>query len=406
MDDLANRLAALRERMNPPWDEARSKRVQLGVARLQRRRRAFLVASTATCASIAVFGIGYSLLRWQSRDDARAASEPAAAQAQQTEASSLERHSTASAASMLGALPSGAPVRLADGSEATLASPDGQLFLEVNRAEQIRLRLAAGSAHFEVVPNTQRQFSVLAGSIEVVVVGTAFDVQCADNRARVAVTHGKVRVRSAAGVAYVQAGEERWFEPRRELLAEPHAERSNSGRAPASPPAKREAARRVQALPEETARSEWRRLNRRGDYQAAYALLERGAAVDDNLPALMEAADTARLTDHLDTAVRYLRRAVTDHRHDPATPLAAFTLGRLLLGQLDRPREAAEAFATVRELGPEGGLAQDALAREVEAWSKAGKIEEARVRAQLFIRNYPQSRRRPSVEVYGGLRAE
>jgi hypothetical protein len=44
----------------------------------------------------------------------------------------------------------------------------------------------------------------------------------------------------------------------------------------------------------------------------------------------MEAADTARLTGHLDTAVRYLRRAVTDHPRNPATPLAAFTLGRLL----------------------------------------------------------------------------
>jgi transmembrane sensor len=384
--------------MNPPWDEARSKRVQLGVARLQRRRRAFLVASTATCASIAMFSIGYSLLRWQGRDDTRTASEPAG--------QSSQNHSTASAASMLGALPRGAPVRLADGSEATLASPDSQLFLEVNRAEQIRLRLAAGTAHFEVVPNTQRQFSVLAGSIEVVVVGTAFDVQCAENRARVAVTHGKVRVRSAAGVAYVQAGEERWFEPQREVLAEPHAERTNSSRALASTPAKREAGRRIEALPEETARSEWRRLNRRGDYQGAYALLERGAAVDDNLPALMEAADTARLTEHLDTAVRYLRRAVTDHRRDPATPLAAFTLGRLLLGQLDRPREAAEAFATVRELAPEGELAQDALAREVEAWSKAGQLEAAHVRAQLFVRNYPQSRRRHIVEVYGGLRAE
>jgi outer membrane protein assembly factor BamD (BamD/ComL family) len=78
-------------------------------------------------------------------------------------------------------------------------------------------------------------------------------------------------------------------------------------------------------------------------------------------------------------------------------------LGRLLLVQLGRPHEAAEAFATVRELGPEGWLTQDALAREVEAWSKAGKIEEAYVRAQLFIRNYPQSRRRRVVELYGGL---
>jgi tetratricopeptide (TPR) repeat protein len=86
----------------------------------------------------------------------------------------------------------------------------------------------------------------------------------------------------------------------------------------------------MEATSKATARSEWRSLSRRGDYQGAYDLLERGTALDDNLSALMEAADTARLTGHLDTAVRYLRRAVTDHPRNPATPLAAFTLGRLL----------------------------------------------------------------------------
>jgi transmembrane sensor len=398
MDELANRLAALREQMNPPWNEARSKRVQLGVARLQRRRRAFLVASTATCASVAMFGIAYSLLRWQGGDGARTATKPTAAQ-------SSQNHSTASAADMSAALPSGAPVRLADGSEATVVAPDGQLFLEVNRAEQIRLRLAAGTAHFEVVPNTQRQFSVVAGSIEVIVVGTAFDVERSETRARVAVMHGKVRVRSAAGVVYLQAGEARWFEQDSEAPAELYVERvaTSSAGALASTPAKRDATRRVQAPPKETARIEWRSRHQNGDNEGAYHLLEHGAAVDDSVETLMEAADTARLTGHLDVAARYLRRAVTDHRHDPATALAAFMLGRLLLVQLGRPHEAAEAFATVRELGPEGWLAQDALAREVEAWSKAGKVEEAYVRAQLFVRNYPQSRRRRVVELYGGL---
>jgi transmembrane sensor len=345
-----------------------------------------------------MFGLGYSLLRWQGGNDARAARKLAASQ-------SSQNHAASSAASMSGALPSGAPVRLADGSEATVVAPDGQLFLEVNRAEQIRLRLAAGTAHFEVVPNTQRQFSVVAGSIEVIVVGTAFDVEHSENRARVAVMHGKVRVRSGAGVVYLQAGEARWFEQDSEVPAELYVERRaiSSARALASTPAKRGAARRVQAPPKETARIEWRSRHQNGDNEGAYHLLEHGAAVDDSVETLMEAADTARLTGHVDVAVRYLRRAVTDHRRDPATALAAFMLGRLLLVQLGRPHEAAEAFATVRELGPEGWLAQDALAREVEAWSKAGKVEEAYVRAQLFVRNYPQSRRRRVVELYGGL---
>jgi transmembrane sensor len=400
MDDLARRLAALRPRMNPAWDKAHTQRVQLGVARRQRRRRAFLVASSATCASLVMFGLAYSLLRWRAGDDARAASDPAPAHARQSQASG--------AASMSGALPVGAPVRLADGSQATPATPSSRLLLEVNRAEQIRLRLAAGSAHFEVVPNTQREFSVLAGAIEVIVVGTVFDVERSDNRARVLVTHGKVRVRSPAGVEYVQAGEARWFDQSTALRAEPHAEQAaaDSGHGLASTPVKREVAHRVEAPSKQVARSEWRSRNRRGDYAGAYHLLERGAAVDDDVAVLIEAADAARLTGHLDMAVRYLSRAVSDHRRDPATPLAAFMLGRLLLGQLARPREAAAAFETVRELAPEGGLSQDALAREVEAWSKAGQPETAHLRAQLFIQSYPQSRRRHIVELYGGLGAK
>jgi TolA-binding protein len=400
MDDLARRLASLRPRLNPAWDEAHTQRVQLGVARRQRRRRALLVATSATCASLVMFGLGHALLRWRGGEDARAARDPATAHSRQRQANGV--------ASMIGALPAAAPALLADGSQATPATSDSQLFLEINRAQQIRLRLAAGSAHFEVVPNTQREFSVLAGAIEVIVVGTVFDVERSENRARVLVTHGKVRVRSAAGVEYVQAGEARWFDQSRELRAEPPAERAaaDSGHAVASTPAKRETARRIEAPPKQVARSEWRTLNRRGDYAGAYHLLERGAAVDDDVAVLIEAADAARLTGHLDMAVRYLSRAVTDHRQDPATPLAAFMLGRLLLGQLARPREAAEAFAAVRELAPEGGLGQDALAREVEAWSKAGQPETAHARAQLFIQSYPQSRRRRIVELYGGLGAK
>jgi transmembrane sensor len=382
MDDLAHRLASLRDRMNPPWDETRSKRVQLGVAKRQRRRRTFLAATAMTGASLVMFGIAYSSLLWQGDAGARAADEPLARE----QSRSLER--------VREALPTSAPVRLADGSEATVGSPDGQLSIEINRAEQIQLRLESGTAHFEVVPNARRQFSVFAGSIEVSVIGTAFDVEQTVTRARVVVTHGKVRVRSAAGVTYLQAGEARWFDQERPVATEP---------AVVSTPAKRRAERRAAAPRKESAPIEWRSRHRDGDDQGASHALERGAAEDDSVEALIESADTARLTGDLALAERYLRRAVKDHPHDPTAAAAAFMLGRLLLVQLGRPQEAAEAFATVRELGAEGSLTQDALAREVEAWSKAGKIEQAELRAQLFIRLYPQSRRRHVVERYGGL---
>jgi hypothetical protein len=53
-----------------------------------------------------------------------------------------------------------------------------------------------------------------------------------------------------------------------------------------------------------------------------------------------------------------------------------------------RPKHSPRCVSLV-----EGWLAQDALAREVEAWSKAGKTAQAHVRAAVH-RDYPQSRRR------------
>jgi transmembrane sensor len=98
-----------------------------------------------------------------------------------------------------------------------------------------------------------------------------------------------------------------------------------------------------------------------------------------------------------------LERVVAQHASDSRAPLAAFTLGRVLLDQLGRPHEAAQAFAAARRLAPGGALAQDALAREVESWSRAGEADFARARAQEFIRLYPTSRRKKAVRRFGGL---
>ena len=47
--------------------------------------------------------------------------------------------------------------------------------------------------------------------------------------------------------------------------------------------------------------------------------------------------------------------------------------GPLLMNELDRPREAASAFARAEALAPRGNLAEDAVAREVEAWRSYGQ---------------------------------
>ena len=117
---------------------------------------------------------------------------------------------------------------------------------------------------------------------------------------------------------------------------------------------------------------------------------------------LLATADAARLQGRAQEGAALLRRIVQHHRADPRAPLAAFTLGRVLLMELAQPRQAAAAFAEARALAPHGPFAEDALAREVEAWAKAGDDAKARARAQDYLRAYPSGRRVPAVRALGG----
>jgi transmembrane sensor len=74
-----------------------------------------------------------------------------------------------------------------------------------------------------------------------------------------------------------------------------------------------------------------------------------------------------------------------------------------LLQLRDSPAAAAQSFSSCRRLQPGGPLAQDALAREVEAQSRAGNAAAARALAEQYLRSYPQGRRATAVKRFGGL---
>jgi transmembrane sensor len=150
-------------------------------------------------------------------------------------------------------------------------------------------------------------------------------------------------------------------------------------------------------------RAKWKTLADDGDFDAAYVEMRRSGALRDQPEELLVAADVARLSHHPSEAVAPLERLVRDHARDPRAPLAAFTLGRVLLEDLGRPHEAADAFVAVSRLAPDGPLAPDALAREVEAWSRAGETGRARARAEEYLRRFPAGSRVRSVHRYGGL---
>ena len=94
-----------------------------------------------------------------------------------------------------------------------------------------------------------------------------------------------------------------------------------------------------------------------------------------------------------------------EHPQSSVAPLAAFTLGRIYLSQVGQPAKAADAFALSRKLAPAGSLAEDALAREVEAAEVAGQTSRARDLAEQYLRRYPNGRRLTSVRQSGGLDA-
>jgi transmembrane sensor len=290
-----------------------------------------------------------------------------------------------------------AAIRFADGSTATPAGGGAVLHAVEDAPARATVRLERGRAAFRVTKNPARRFRVDAGNVLVTVVGTAFTVERADGRTLVDVDEGRVRVQWAGGTAELGAGERSWF-PRRVIATMPAA-------APAPPPAA-PALEPVRSAPRPAPRApaEWARLAERGDYRRSYQQLRqaRPASIDD-MQELLLAADVARLSGHPADALPFLERAAREHASDSRAAVAAFTRGRILLNQLGRAAEAAASFADAGRLASDDALAQDALAREVEAWARAGDRASARARAEAYLRRFPGGNRAGVVKELGGL---
>jgi transmembrane sensor len=357
------------------WDRARGDRVLGGVKRTVDRKR----RGRAVAAALAVVTLVAATLVFMVRPT--------------REAPPLVRREVGS-------------LRFLDGSRVDLV--DGASTVEVGliSPSYTELELAKGSARFDVTPNPGRRFAVRAGDLRVEVLGTRFTVERLlvgeDPKVRVAVERGRVRVIWPGGERVLAAGEAGLFPP-----ASPDATR-------AAEPAPETAA--IEAEPfattsavepasdPSTLRSRFRDLARRGEYQKAYGVVhENPAVVTNSAEDLMLAADAARLSGHPERALEYLRRITTSHRDDSRAPLAAFTLGRILLTQLGQPGEAERAFALTRELAPRGALAAGALAREVEAAERAGHHARARILVEEYTKKYPASQHLDAVRRHGGL---
>ncbi|MEM6729910.1 MAG: FecR domain-containing protein [Myxococcota bacterium] len=305
-------------------------------------------------------------------------------------------------------VPAAAPAVLAlsDGSRVT-SGRESRVEVERVSEKLVALQLRTGRASFDVAKKPDRDFQVRVENVVVHVVGTQFTVERSGEDAKVSVTEGRVRVEAPSGTQELGAGETNSFafvrldetergnalEALDQQLSTEYAvadvEPAPGPKPPRKPPAKT---------------NSWQKLAEAGEHDAAFeALQDQGSRVRNEVGELMLAADAARLSNHPREAAGYLERVVSEHARDPRAASAAFTLGGMLLRQLREPTKAARMFATARSLAPNGPLAGDALAREVQAWSTAGDKAKAGARAREYLRLYPNGARVKSVKRFGGL---
>jgi ferric-dicitrate binding protein FerR (iron transport regulator) len=294
-------LRAVRDAMDPPWDDLRAQRV-LRAARTGRasrrvvRRRMW--AGGACLAAAAVVAAVFVV-----RMPARSTVAPAAV-------------SSASVA------PAGSVMELMDGSRLAIG-PSADVQVELQAPGAVKLVQRAGEVHYDVTPNPARSFEVRAATVRVRVVGTAFGIHMDKDSVHVTVQRGRVAVDDATGTTELGAGEEL----KRSLKLE------SAALAPSEP----EAASSI---------------------VAPRASAEAVASVED----LLRRADQARASGRLDEAAMLLQQILVLHPKDKRAGAVLFTLGKVERARGNPAVAAAHFRACSRGPLAEDALAEEASA--------------------------------------------
>ena len=311
-------------------------------------------------------------------------------------------------------------LRLADGSTVD-ADPESKVVVEQVAEKAVAVRLDEGRARFAVTPNKERTFEVRVGKLIVQVLGTNFVVNRGERGVGVRVIEGLVQVKWPGGLRALGAQEETEVSydeinnvakiapleaPQSFLRSEQTKKRAKARKSRAK--MRQQSTDSVQGSGsggQQTSSSEtWQSLVRQGQHYAAYeALRDTEHRVSNTVGELLLAADAARFSGHTADAVRYLQKILDEHGTDKNAALAAFTLGMMYLRNLKNPKKAVDLFQRVRALEPDGPLAGDALAREVQTWTQLGEATKARALAEEYLRKYPSGPRSKSVKHFGGI---
>ncbi len=258
-------------------------------------------------------------------------------------------------------------VRLSDGSSLELQA-DSEVEVRGSKSSRVTLQLARGAVRCDVSHHPERSFSVVAGDVEVRVVGTAFTVTRGDGalpRVEVAVQRGVVDVESRRRpgvVARVAAGQS-WIQSREgDAAASPASAHPFSSALSAPSAAPNASASASRAEPRATAPSARELFERAGEHRRAG-----------------DAAAAARAYEEL----------LQKHPADARASLALFELGRLRMDRLGDRAGAVAALerALASNLGP--SFREDALARLVSAYAAQGNFAACARSRDRYLAAYP-----------------
>ena len=366
MSDVSQKFANAREHLRPvDWSVDRSESVR---KRIHQRRRRFTLSTVAVGSAALAVAVAVAIV-WFAQKSTTA--DQVVAEPSQIEL----RDGTRAAA-------------LGSGTSLTLLSENDSL---------VTFALDAGKGWFEVTPSQTRKVEVLVRDVRVQVLGTEFVVEVKGEFVHVWVHRGKVSVASKEGTVVLTKGEHRKFRSEEgddndkdgadeDAIGETIADvmildagaieeriEKDSGLATNAAPA-------VQSRDRDSGPLESKDVPRQE--------IVKPEAVDT----LWKRADAARRRGDTKEARASLTELLNNYEEDPRAPLAAFSLGRVLLDSGHSAKTAARAFAKARKLSPDGPLVEDALLREIESWHHAGDFRRVKRRSEKYLRLFPKGR--------------
>ena len=266
-------------------------------------------------------------------------------------------------------------VGLDDGSRLELAAHT-KVRVSGNEPASMALELDHGRVDCDITHRPGRHFTVAAAGVTVRVKGTKFGVELAPARDRVDVDveRGLVEVswRNGAERRDLAAGEHWSID-----LKAPAPPASGAFSPPSTDVAEPVAPSDAGETAPDTATAEAPKPS------AGHAPHEVGARE------LLDLGNAARRAGDVAGAARAYEQLLTLHPTDGRAGLAAFELGRLRMDRLGDVPGAIQALQKAVMMAPGAGFREDAMARLVEAYARAGQGERCRSAQRAYLSSYP-----------------